>query len=135
MTFAQWPTSEIYNAPLRVGSDIRDALEHGNGEREVEDVIQELLRGDKQLWMKTINDDFVLTVITQVYDTPRKRVCEITYLGGEEVMGFIGDIKEIELWARENNCTDITVIGRKGWERALRDKGYSPRYVTIGKKL
>lgn len=118
-----------------MGSDIQAALNHANGERDVSHVIEELLTGHKQLWLEEQDGEFIGTVVTQVIETPNKKICEITYLAGNGMINHLGDIKEIEKWAVYNGCTDIHVIGRKGWERALKDQGYTQRYVTIGKTL
>lgn len=139
MNTAQWPPEHLLNLPSKVAGWIQDALDKGNGERTLQDVFSEILQNKKQLWVRSEEEEFTTAAVTQVIDTPQKRICEITYLGGVAAKNtgfdFLDGISVIEDWARENGCTDITAIGREAWVRALRHLDYEKRYTTVGKKL
>lgn len=58
--------------------------------------------------------------------------------------GFLagGDLQEIKRFdgglvdaARALDCARITVTGRRGWVRALRDIGYVERWSTVAKDV
>jgi hypothetical protein len=133
-----WTQEHFKDMPALTLKHIESALRFGYGERKVEHVIEELVSGSKQIWLGTIGEKFVATVVTQVIDYPLKRTCEITYLGGESGEGVaeaLGEVEYIEQWAIFNDCDDMQVIGRKGWLRALKKHGYSDRYTVLGKSL
>ena len=132
-------TQEYFNKlPSLSVEHIASALKFGYGEREVTDVAQDLIDGNKQIWIGTLDSKFVATVVTQIIDYPSKRTCEICYLGGEGdsgVLGALSEVKEIEDWAVINNCNDIQIYGRRGWVKALKEHGYTDRYTIIVKSL
>ena len=47
---------------------------------------------------------------------------------------IIEALPHLEQWARFEGCTQAHVIGRKGWERALKAHGYE-HYETVTRKL
>lgn len=133
-----WTQEHFHQLPALVKDHIESALSHGHGERTWEDVASELIEGSKQLWLATLNDKFIATVVTHIIDYPKKRTCEVCYLGGEQGEGVIealGLVSTIEEWAKLNNCDDMQVFGRRGWLRALSKEGYSERYTILGKEL
>jgi hypothetical protein len=40
-----------------------------------------------------------------------------------------------EAWGRERGCRRALIIGRPGWERALKSKGYAPVARIVAKDL
>ena len=54
-----------------------------------------------------------------------------------------GDMNEIvnelapqaEEWARRAGCSHVTVESRFGWQRVLKERGYSPHTITLAKVL
>ncbi|MBS0359817.1 MAG: hypothetical protein JSR98_00445 [Proteobacteria bacterium] len=44
-------------------------------------------------------------------------------------------LPQAEAWARERGCRRVLVIGREGWARTLRPKGYAPLARIIAKDL
>ena len=122
--------------PARCLDHLASALEHSYGEREIKDIFDELLQGSKQIWLHSEGDQFTTTVITHLITYPNKLTCEICYLGGEKGMHrYLSDIATIEEWAKLMGCTDVQIIGRKGWSKMLEKEGYSDRYVVLGKNL
>lgn len=134
-----WTHEHFNKIPNVALAHIESALEFGNGERILTNVIEDLIAGSKQIWLGTVGTEFVATVVTQVIDYPSgKRTCEICYLGGEKgsgVMAALGEVKEIEDWAVANKCDDMQIFGRRGWLKALKEHGYSDRYTILGKSL
>lgn len=133
-----WTQEHFKDMPASTLDHIKSALEFSYGERRLQDVMVELVQGSKQIWLGTIDDKFVATVVTHIIDYPQKRTCEVCYLGGESGSGVVealGEVNYIEEWALENNCDDIQVFGRRGWLKALKKYGYSDRYTILGKYL
>ncbi len=40
-----------------------------------------------------------------------------------------------EQWGRENGCTLAIIESRMGWAQVLKEDGYSPHQVAVGKEL
>jgi len=51
------------------------------------------------------------------------------WLGGGDLAEMLRRCPDVESWAREQGCERMTLIGRKGWERVLRPRGYRPIYM------
>jgi hypothetical protein len=132
----QWTQDSLSKLPQKAIQHIALALEHGNGERVLEDVAKDLMSGFKQIWLHT-NDsnEFDFTIVTQIIEHPTKKICEIVYSGGEGMLVALDELKEIEDWARMNGCTDIHAVGRKYLSKSLASYGYTQRYITVGKAL
>jgi len=59
-------------------------------------------------------------IVTEVVDYPKKAVCRI-WLAGGEMDELIEAEKSIVEWAKSHGCSGMEIIGRKGWERQLKD--------------
>ena len=59
-------------------------------------------------------------IVTEVVDYPKKAVCRI-WLAGGEMNELIEAEKSIVEWAKSHGCSGMEIIGRKGWERQLKD--------------
>jgi hypothetical protein len=71
-------------------------------------------------------------IVTEIVDYPKKSVCRIWLAGGD--MGeLIKAEKELVKWARDHGCSGMEIIGRKGWERQLKD--YSPASTVLTKEI
>lgn len=132
---AQWPIEDFDKLPLRVFEDVESALSYSYGERDLSHVIMDLMEGTKQIWMLSDDTEFKSTVVTQIVEHPGKKICELIYLGGDDMLDMIPELTAVEDWAKENGCSDFHAIGRPGWERVLKKHGYSKRYVTVGREL
>ena len=131
----QWPKEVFKHLPSFVLKHIQLALEHGNGERGLQEVLEDLKDGSKQVWIHTTNDVFDFTIVTQIVEHPGKKICEIVYSGGSGMINSLDELQVIEDWARMNGCTDIHAVGRKYLSKSLASYGYTQRYITVGKEL
>lgn len=89
------------------------ALKESNGTHELEDVLSEIVSGQKQLWV-----DGSSAIVTQLCPYPRFISIEMFLIGGE--MGEIKLLaKEITDHARICGIKRAQIAGRGGWEKAL----------------
>lgn len=92
---------------------VANALRHAEGTHTVEDVQQLLIEGKAILWPAIDS-----AVVTQIRDTPQKRLLHIFLAGGQ--MAEIRDLMPIiYAWAASHGCVGATFTGRKGWERTF----------------
>lgn len=108
---------------------IEDALRQGHDGHTVADVLDAIERGDAQLWC---NADGVL--ITEVHHTPRALVLHF-WLAAGELHAVIELSNDAMKWGRVIGCTRATLTGRRGWERALRNEGWSFVHTVMGREL
>ena len=73
-------------------------------------------------------------VITEIAQYPQKKICRYFLAGGNNMDNWLEPIqKEIEKFAKLNECQSIEVAGRKGWARKL--KGYEQKVYLFNKEL
>lgn len=95
---------------------------------DIHDVKTLVDEGAAQLWCGERS-----VVVTEVLEYPRTNVCRIWLAAGnkhELVSRMLGDI---EKWAKENGCSKIEVVGRKGWLRVLSD--FTSPHTVLEKRL
>lgn len=109
---------------------IEAALEHAGGTHTVEDVRAGVIEGRYQFFYAPGG-----CAVTEVIDTPRKRVLSYFLVGGD--LDTVQQYEPlIEGWAREQGCSRIEFSGRRGWTRSfLQDRGYEERLVVMSKEL
>jgi hypothetical protein len=95
----------------------------------LQDVVQAVASGRAQFWPG--KQAAMVTEIDTISETKVLRV----WIAGGDMEELKAMAPGIESWARLNECREVLVEGRKGWERALKDQGYSPWLVTIRKAL
>lgn len=120
-----WPVVE----PL-----LEKALEGNCGEVTTFDVYQGIKSRDLQLWV--IYDGSVqAAVITEIINYPRKKTCRALQVAGSNMDEWMHLIQVIEDWAKEQGARSMELIGRKGWERYMKQYGFSFEHVTLNKEF
>jgi hypothetical protein len=91
-----------------------NALEYGNGTHSLEDVAMALDKDEMQLWpgRNTV-------LVTKILTHPQKRVIHVFLAAGnlEEVFEIL---PYVEQHGKNESCSEITMIGRVGWEKVLK---------------
>lgn len=81
-----------------------------------QDIREELIRAEAQLWGLQDGPEIVGVVVTRI----TKTACEVVGGAGSaphEAMRALH--REIEAWAKTQGCTRMRLFGRKGWLRLL----------------
>jgi len=95
----------------------------------LEDVQRELWRQKAQLWCGEKS-----VIVTEINDYPTGKRARI-WLAAGEMDELVDDmLPDVEAWAKGGGCVSITIVGRKGWLRKLKDN-YEQNYVTLERKL
>jgi hypothetical protein len=108
-------------------------------ERETATVTASALRAmaqqcEAQFWAaQAASGALVGICVTRVYQTDLGRFCTVFVAQGALAPYLAEGMALIEDWARGLGCRAVEIIGRRGWERAL--KGYVPRAVVLEKRL
>ena len=114
--------------PFCVGH-VADALEHADGEMEIEDVLRYVLGGNWILWTVVDDHKIIASAVTEVVEYPRLRALRVITLGGRNMKKWLPEILTVwEQHAKEIGCHRLEASGRKGWSRAsakaMNDNGF-----------
>lgn len=104
----------------------------GDGLWRIEDYERALEEARMQLWLVT-GRAVLAAILTEVVIEPQGKKCRVLMLHGRERHRWLHLLTQIEEWARGAGCTLVEVIGRRGWQRAL--KGYGLKAITMEKRL
>lgn len=108
---------------------ITDALEHSNGTHKLEDILHSLQTGEMQLWA---NDKACVVSLVQQY--PQKKVCFI-FLAGGELESVLKMQPQVTEWAKAQGCELLSMVGRKGWAKALNKVGWKSGQVCMTRNI
>jgi len=96
-------------------------------------LMNEIERGDVQLWVAHDGPELLAACITQVLKTASGRQCFIRHCAGKAMTDGIRFLPIIEEWAKSERCKSMKLVGRSGWARAL--PGFRQVAVVLGKDL
>jgi hypothetical protein len=106
------------------------ALAQAGGTHRLEDVRRLVESGQAQFWAAA--DAAVVTVVEE--DPCERRL--LVWLAGGRLATLLGEmLPGVEAWARGQGCARLLLIGRAGWERAMKPMGYAPLARVIAKDL
>lgn len=108
-----WPTVE----PM-----LRQCDRWSNGEHTAETIRARIKARDSQLWVVVDCDEVVGVMVTRldVFDTGMRAV-HIVAAAGRGIDRILETQPILEDWARAHGASKITLCGRPGWARRLRD--------------
>lgn len=117
------PRKQILDILPFVESFLKDAMQY-NSDWTYTDLITALLTEHCKLWV--VSDKKVLAAaVTQIYTYPTKKEVRVHLLGGVDSAGWGKEWSEsLERYAKAEGAKSIDLLGRKGWERALKPWGY-----------
>jgi len=108
---------------------LQDALDHAGGTHSIEDIEDQIRKGLVQFWPGKRS-----ACVTEIIIYPQRRVLHLFLAGGD-----LEEIREMETcatwYAERMGCSAMTICGRRGWAKALADKGYREYLTTIIKPI
>lgn len=118
-------------------ASFRAYVERFKHEITLQDLIEAICTGKKQLWLVLDDDErFLAAVTTQIQQTvlgkKRALICECS---GKGILDQVDNLQVAEDWARENGAFEIEILGRLGWKRALTKQGYGITMLYYRKEL
>ncbi len=111
----------------RLKHHIEAALKYAHDSHSVQDVWHAIQEGTAQFFPfeKSV-------IVTEIIDYPNKAVCRIWLAGGDMKELLYGE-QVVADWAKSLGCAGIEIIGRKGWEKVLKD--YDPASIVLIKEF
>ena len=108
---------------------IEDALEYSGGTHEFKDIVDGVLSGQMHLWA---GENCCTVTLFTVY--PTGKFLHVFLAGGD-----LDEILEIEKsmseFAKQSDCDALTLSGRVGWKKVLRDLGWNEQFLTLKKEI
>lgn len=100
------------------------------------DIYNFVMDGTWTLWVCQVSETSEITsvIITEFIHYPQVTNLRVIFLSGDDENWAYG-MSVFEDFARINQCHDVEVLGRKGWERVLKDRGFKLNYITLSKRI
>jgi len=121
--------TDVVEELIRCKPWLEAALELSGGTHTLDDVVQAIIKGEMQFWPAPKG-----CAVTEIVNYPRKKVLHIFLAGGEMEQIIDMDDSAVE-FAKMNGCTGMSIAGRRGWKRVLKDKGYEETFTVLGKDI
>lgn len=116
---------------------IAKALKHTQGEITDKQLLEEISNNTMQLWIlidKTYN--IIGVVITSITELPNKKVFCIYAMSADTIRVATEEIMDkLFQFAKENKCNEVSILGRKGWEKILPKFGFKKEQKIILSKV
>lgn len=103
-----------------------------------QDVYEDIMRGNQSLWIvfdeSPVNTIGAFTIRVKNYPAGQTLCGE--HLGGERLEDWADMLFEImERYARDLGIKNLELIGRRGWEKILKPKGWEGKLVVFEKEI
>ena len=113
---------------------LEDGLAYSDVGLAAEDVIARLAGGEYRALLVRIEAHPAALVVLEIAHAgnPSKKTLSVIAAGGERMHSWLGDVQRaMREIAAVQNCERVVVIGRPGWERALRNFGWKKTGVVM----
>ena len=108
---------------------IQNALDFGHNTHSFQDIVNGVAAQDMQFWPMEQS-----CLVTEIVTYPNSRALHIFLAAGdlEEIKGID---ETLAIFGKQLNAQVISLSGRKGWTKALKDIGYKTAHVTMFKEI
>ena len=108
---------------------IEAALEYSGGTHEWSDIVEGIHSLRYQFWPAEKG-----CAVTEIIMFPKKKIFHVFLAGGE--MDQIVDMNDSAAqFAKAQGCDGMSIAGRKGWSRVLKNEGWTESFTTLAKEL
>ena len=115
---------------------LEPAVETSKGKFAIDDIREEILRGELVLWIIVQDKTPVAFYTTRLIESPGRRAMAMDWLGGSGVLSWRNAALDMmEEHARTNGCQHLEGYGRLAWGRILERRGWKPEYVAYRMEL
>ena len=95
-----------------------------------DDIKQNLLTTNKQLWVAYKSVQIYGFVVTEIVTYPQMKTLMMHFTGGVHLNKWKDNmLKTLQAFAKELDCKVIESYGRKGWGKVFEQDGYKPRFI------
>jgi hypothetical protein len=130
----EYPREQIFEDMSRCKPHIDAALEHthsGDGRvtHTFQDIVEGVTRGQYQFWPGERS-----CMVTELIIYPQRKGVNVFLAGGDldEILEMEKDLTE---WAKIIGADHLSLTGRTGWTRALKEAGWGHPMVCLTKEI
>ena len=141
MELVRIPIQELDKVWPIVEKDIKNALAYSSQLTDSNFVFEVAKEGKFQLWVlwdkskKLANEKYFGVVVTEIIKRKLGKVCHIYIMTGRQRHKWQFLIKDIEDFAKKENCLMMELIARPGWQKVLNNFGYNKTHVVLEKQI
>lgn len=112
-------------------------MEHTDGEISLTRVLSDIANQKRQLWVIKYREEYIAAVVTQIYSHEDSdfKIGEITFAGGRDHHLWDHFTDVVGNWFKSQGCKFIDIIGRPGWQRLYKERGFRTAYVQLRKNI
>ena len=141
MNLVHIPSSNLDDVWNLVKKDISEALSYSGNHTDAQFVYDTLKEDKMQLWVvwdkdkPTTLEKYYGVVVTEIVKRKLIQSCNIFIVTGRHRQKWQHLISVLEDFAIENNCTNMELIARKGWQRIMEQFDYKQTHVVLEKPI
>lgn len=132
------PTTELLEGCWdEIEPFIIKAIDESNGELDIV-TVREMVRRKELLIVTVFNDRKLIAVVSfeQTTFESGKRALHINLAGGDHMDLWYDDIDSLANdMAKQYDCSEIYIVGRKGWEKQMKKLGYKHVHTIISREV
>lgn len=118
-------------------SFLKLGVDYSNGE--LDEVSVKNMVEDGDLLLSAVYDDNLLVAVVAFellsFHTG-KRVLNIQLAGGEKLDDWFHRMDEVsQLIAKARDCSEVYIVGRAGWQRKLKQLGFTTAHTVLHKEV
>ena len=141
MNLVNIPSSNLDDVWSLVKKDISEALSYSGNHTDAQFVYDCIKEKKMQLWVvwdkdkPTTVEKYYGVVVTEIVKRKLIQSCNIFIVTGKHRQKWQHLISVLEDFAIENNCTNMELIARKGWQRIMEQFDYKQTHVVLEKPI
>ena len=141
MKLVRIPAEQLDTVWSLIEKDIKDALAYSGNLTSSSFVLEKSKENKFQVWVlwdkdkKTTREKYFGVVVTELIKRELGKVCHIYIMTGRQRHKWQFLIKDIEQFAKDEDCLMMELIARPGWKRILNNFDYKMTHVVLEKKL
>jgi len=141
MELVRIPVKELDKVWAIVEKDIKNALAYSSQLTSSDFVLNKTKEGKFQIWIlwdktkPTSVEKYFGVVVTEIIKRQLGKVCHIYIMTGKQRHKWQHLVKDIEQFAKDEECQMMELIARPGWKKVLNNFGYNMTHVVLEKKI
>ena len=141
MNLVHIPSSNLDDVWNLVKKDISEALAYSGNHTNADFVYDVLKKKTMQLWVvwdkdkPTALEKYYGIVVTEIVERKLKKSCNLFIVTGRHRQKWQHLISVLEDFALDNQCSNMELIARKGWEKIMEKFNYKKTHVVLEKSI
>jgi hypothetical protein len=114
----------------KLESYLEKAAKYTYGRFSANDIKNDLLIKQQQLWIAFDEVDTYGFVVTEIIQYPKIKTLLMHFTAGKDLVKWKDVmLKDLQTFAKDNNCKIIESYGRPGWAKVFKNDGYKQQFI------